>query len=441
MRTSFATRRKARRIGQEDDNAGIVSSGRQSATDSGEELDNTPIVKRPILPSNKSSVPKKKSSLRLSFGPGETTGAAGDSPSQTTEIFTPKKSNLSRQAIEKNAVRKSLAQSIPSDRLPIRAGDTDDRPSYSKDYLDELKSSTPSTPKDLNSLSSAEEDEDEKQLRELDIAAKFGSSAITRTDSLHDALIPTEAEIREKKARRARLAHEPDFLSLDDDESAHHPRNQEISLLPQKKKSESRLVREDEDIAEGFDDFVEDGRISLGKKAEREQRRRRRTEMADMINNAEGDSSDASDDSEIERNAAYEAAQTRAGTYASSLEDRQGSKARRAQTPPRITPLPHLTAVVGRLQSALAAMENARMQKVQQLEEVQKEKAEIGQREVEIQRLLKEAGDNYEKLTGEAGLLVGAGKERKIGIGVADRGLESLGNTPVTASTSKSQET
>lgn len=343
---------------------------------------------------------------------------AGDS----SEVFTPKKSNLSRKAIEKNALRKSLAASISSEHLPIRSGQSDDRPSYSKDYLEELRSSTPSTPKDPTSLS-ADEDDTSKA---LNIAAKFGTEVVRR----EGGLIPTEAEIKEKKERRARLAKEQDYISLDDGDGSN-----EITLLPRKKKAETRLVRDDEDIAEGFDEFVEDGRISLGKKAEREQKRRHRAAMQDMINEAEGTSDEDSDDSEAERKGAYEAAQTRAGMDGLHKGDNQ-QRPPRPRTPPKITPLPSLSSCLERFQAALSAVEYSRMQNVKKMEDLQHQKAQIAAREVEIQQLLKDAGATYEKLRAEAGF--GAGLDEGLLMNgklsdhvVVNRGLESFGDTPI----------
>ena len=339
-----------------------------------------------------------------------------------TEVFTPRKSNLSRKAIEKNALRKSLAASLSSEHLPIRSGQTDDRPSYSKDYLDELRSSTPSTPKDLASLSADEDDTSQA----VDVVAKFGTELARR----EDGLIPTEAEIKEKKQRRARLAKEQEYISLDDGD----PSN-EISLLPRKKKAETRLVREDEDLGEGFDEFVEDGRISLGKKAERDQKRRHRAEMRDMIEEAEGTSDEDSDDSEAERKGAYEAAQTRAGMDGLHNGDAQ-QRPTRPRTPPRITPLPSLSSCLDRLQAALSAVEYGKMQNVKKMEDLQHQKAQIAAREVEIQQLLQDAGATYEKLRAEAGLSAGL-NEPLLADGkfsdhvVVNRGLESFGESPI----------
>lgn len=358
----------------------------------------------------------------------------GDSESA---VFTPKKSNLSRQAIEKNALRKTLTANISADHLPLRQ--TDERLSYSSDYLNELKSSTPSTPQDLSSR----EDVVNEDNKALDLAAKFGPELMLRD---HNSAIPTDAEIREKKERRARLAKEQDFVSLDDDrgddaeeEDDDDESNDERSMLPyaqQKpsKKVETRLVRDDEDIAEGFDDFVSDGRIALGKKAEREQKRRQEAEIRNMIDQAEGGgSADSSeDDSEIERNAAYEAAQTKKGMDGLH-KDEERVKPKRARTPPKITPLPTLSGCVERLKSQMAASQYSLKVKQSRLEEIRKEREDIKTRQEEVQRLLKETGERYEKLRaeadseGQAANVLGAGAMVSAE-GMAGRGVEALGS-------------
>ena len=390
----------------------------------------TPTVIRPQLSTRGFSKTKKRSSLRMSFGPGGTSMTENDGD-DAPAVFTPKKSHLSRQAIEKNALRKSLAANLPSEHVTLRQ--TDDRPSYTADALNELKTSTPSTPKELRSQS----DIDQEESKALDLAAKFGSDLLVRDST---SAIPTEAEIREKKERRARLAKEQDFIRLDDnDVEEEDDSDGERSLLPyakqKPKNEETRLVRDDEDIAEGFDEFVSDGCIALGKKAEREQKRRHEAEIRELINQAEGGSgSDSSEDaSETERKAAYEAAQTRKGMDGLDRgEDK--IKPRRPRTPPRITPLPTLGACLERLRDQLAGTQYALIVKRKRMEEVQKEKADILAREGEIQRLLKETAERYERLRDEAAEGENGGKTNgqmqvMDSEGMGGRGLEDWGNT------------
>ncbi len=421
MRPSFGARRQARRVGLDENDPGEVESvsenedngtvynpqsieassdvctrtNRLTAT-----VGTTPTVIRPHLSSRGSSKTKKRSSLRMSFGPGGTSMTENDGD-DAPAVFTPKKSHLSRQAIEKNALRKSLAANLSSENATLRQ--TDDRPSYTADALNELKTSTPSTPRELRSQS----DIDPEESKALALAAKFGSDLLVRDST---SAIPTEAEIREKKERRARLAKKQDFIGLDDNDAEVEVEDSdgERSILPyakqKPKNEETRLVRDDEDIAEGFDEFVSDGRIALGKKAEREQKRRHEAEIRELINQAEGGSgSDSSEDaSETERKAAYEAAQTRKGMDGLDRgEDKV--KPRRPRTPPRITPLPTLGACLERLRDQLSGTQYALMMKRKRMEEIQKEKADILAREGEIQRLLKETAERYERLRDEAG--------------------------------------
>lgn len=373
--------------------------------------DTGPVVKRPG-----NAKVKQKSKLRLSFGPGETSMA--DDEGQESEVVMPKRPGLGRRALENTA-----SQSGSGKHIPLRVGPEQDRPSYNNDYLKELRDSTPSTPKTPAT--------DEEKEKTVDVAAKFGE--VMKVSA--PAAIPSEAEIREKKARRARLAKEhgatvteQDYISLED--NAGDAEWQEGAREDHK---DTRLIRDDEDFAEGFDEFVEDGRISLGKKAEREQQRRQREQMKELINDAEGSSDE--DDSDIEERAAYEATQTRAAM------GKSGRDLGRPKTPPKMTSLPRLSTCLDRLRTNLAVMEQSKTQMIGRMEELRKEKADIAVREVEIQALIKEAGDNYERLKQEAGQA-----PRAIEDGTADgdvqnpRGLESFGS-PMAESANSEVET
>ena len=402
-----------------DDNVtNVVGSG-------GDESQNS--NKATIGRSNSLLKKKKATSSRLSFGPGEIISGDAAEALEDDEAFTPRKPTLGRRVIESNALRKSL----PYQGLPV---DEEQRPTYNKDYLNELKSSTPTTPKDLQSLNVGIEDEEGLDASELegamivDVNEKFGSS------SAGAAIIPSDAEIREKKDRRARLAHEKDFISLSDDEGDDR---RHISLLPRKKKTETRLVREDEDLGEGFDEFVDDGRISLGKRQEREAKRRQRKEMADMIHQAEGSSDEESDDSEAERRASYEAAQTRAGMDG-LVKPNDGAEAAAVQVPSKIIPLPDLSACLERLQTTLSTMEQELERRHKKMADLEQEKRDIVTREGEVQALLKQTGERYAALNADSkGAVVNPQSILDAHNGlvdriVTDRGLESFGNTPTT---------
>ncbi|KAJ5117228.1 uncharacterized protein N7443_003135 [Penicillium atrosanguineum] len=377
-----------------------------------------PILKRPVK-----SKAKQKSKLNLSFGSGET--SMTDDGEQESEVIIPKRHGLGRQAMERNAVQRNLTPSNASETLSARVGHDQGRPSYSNDYLKELRDSTPSTPKAST--------DDEKD-RAIDIAAKFGEVMTVSSSSA----IPSEAEIREKKARRARLAlehgaKEEDFISLDNHMADQDDDWDAVVRSEKEQLSDTRLVRDDEDFAEGFDEYVEDGKISLGRKAERDQKRKDRDAMRELINDAEGVSDD--EDSDLEEKAAYEAAQTRA-----AMGHGKPSGLARPGTPPKVTSLPKLSNSLERLRLSLASMETAKTQMISRMEELRKEKADIAVREVEIQGMIKEAGDNYERLKMEAGVDPSSDANASAGALEQSRGLESIG-APIANSDSSSGET
>ncbi|KAI4241730.1 MAG: hypothetical protein L6R40_004407 [Gallowayella cf. fulva] len=444
MSSPFAARRRAKIIRQDegDEDAGAQAgdlSMNEKSTSCPKALggfySNSPVLHRWLIAHagshaaevgslaspRSSSKSRKKASSRISFGTGGT--SMTEDEEQASSTFTVKKSNLSRQAIEKNALRRSMGTSLDSQTTPLR--NTDDRPSYSAEYLNELKTSTPSTPRDLvpNHVADSEES------KAIDLAAKFGSDLSVYESSA----IPTDAEIQEKKQRRARLAKEEEYINLHGSESSDDDRS-EITLRPRKDRPETRLVHDDEDVMEGFDELLDDGRIALGRRAEREQKRKQKSEMQALINEAEGgSSSQESDDSEVERRQAYEAAQTRAGMDG-LLKNEDYSQPQRPRTPPKITPLPTLNGCLEKLQAKLNEMQRERMLRVKMLEEVQREKQKLAEREIEIQRLLKETGDNYARLRSQVGgeLAAETNGQMMLENGTPDssRGLENLVTTP-----------
>jgi predicted RNase H-like nuclease (RuvC/YqgF family) len=159
--------------------------------------------------------------------------------------------------------------------------------------------------------------------------------------------------------------------------------------------------------------------------------------MADMIHQAEGSSDEESDDSEAERRAAYEAAQTRAGM--DGLH-KPGDKLEftAAQVPSKITPLPVLSECLERLQTTLSSMEQELAKRHKKMDESKQEKKEIGERETEVQELLKQAGVRYAALKADTKgavadpqtLVEAQAHNGFLAPMVLDRGLESFGNTP-----------
>lgn len=426
MSSKFANRRKPRKVGGDEEDEeegngvgaapGLFLHSSSMNTKSFDAASNNvfnvePVVKRPLRPKA-----KQKSKLNLSFG--ETSMA--DDDDQDSGVVVPKRHGLGRKALERSAVQRTLDSSAAP-----RVSQESDRPSYSNDYLKELRDSTPSTPKAST--------DDEKD-RTVDVAAKFGEVMKVSGQSA----IPSEAEIREKKARRQRLAlehganlKEEDYISLDDNAT----RDDDWDAIARGEKEEqpdTRLIRDDEDFAEGFDEYVEDGKISLGKKAEREQKRKDRDAMRELINDAEGISD--SEDSDIEEKAAYEATQTKAaiGSRSDGID--------RPRTPPKMTSLPKLSHSLERLRLSLATMESSKTQMISRMEDLRKEKADIAVREVEIQKMIKEAGENYEQLKKEAGVEGEANGAAAGGALEQSRGLESIGAPIATTATGESND-
>lgn len=345
--------------------------------------------------------------MRQSRGPS----TLDEDEESEASVVTPKRQNISRVAIQRNASKRS---SLLASQLPTRdAGDEDDRPSYSAASLQELKNSTPSTPQQFDSAPKSDLDVVASGTQSLDISSKFGKGWAP-----YESAIPSAAEIAEKKSRRARLAKEqqaeeyisldPDDPDLDDDDNVTKDENGRLILKPKDKygQSESRLVADDEDIMENFDEFTEDGKIALGRKAEAEAARRRKQEMAAQIAEAEGASDSDSDESERDRNAAFEAAQTKHGTYAQNAAPSDPADMR-PKTPPIITPLPTLDGAIERVRKQLADMQSSRMRKLQEMENLQREKIRLAEEEVRIQRALKETAEKFEELRREKGITNG----------------------------------
>ena len=491
LQASFKSRKPARHSSLRKsinaaDSEPAPDSTRTQSNDAGDEDDEdggAPLRVRPSLGGRAKSnaKPKKRaSSSRLSFGPSVAPGDGDDEDSmllgEDSLPFTPKKStNLAAAASENSAYKKGINK---HSRLPMRSMEADeDRPRYSKEYLSELQNSTPNTPANLKSLHVAGDDDVDMSLdpSELDGATVVENTTVApaAVPEPSQTVVLTEAEILERKARRARLGAQTkaeDFISLDDDGAGDGVRRageSYLSVLSRRQtqpamvstisSKEKRLVKDD-NLDEDDSFFVEDGGLSLGKKAERAARRKKRADMAAMIATAEGvDGDETSDDSEAERRAAYESAQTRAGMdgLAEEREQQRRRLGRRqgaaSQVPPKITPLPDLSVLVDDFKTKMARKELELKRMQARIHELALEKEGIEKREPEVQKLLNDAGERYKALMGHADVGVAAAQDGTNGNGAGSgsvavaqsllekarpadtpgRGLESLGATPV----------
>lgn len=401
-----------------------------------------PTLKRPTVK------PRKSTNLRTSFAPSATESEEGEGVRNEVIVVPKRSNNLSRVAVQRNA-KPSQRASLLASQLPRRRDDDDDnnddddptesaRPSYSTANLQALKDSTPSTPAAFTpTLDQPSVQDLQTRTRDLELTSKFSAAALARYQDTSSSAIPSASEIAEKKARRARLAKEhaaEEFISLDPDDPGLDRSGDEeedgvdgdpnvmrdeqgrLLLKPKDpyKMAESRLANdEDEDMMEGFESFTEDGKVALGKRAEREAQVRRREEMRVKIAEAEGhnlsDAEDEEDDgvsstSSRDRTAAFEAAQTRHGTYASqALNSTSSSADQRPKTPPKISPLPTLDGVLEGLRRRVQEMREERVRMEGVMVGLGREKIRLAGEEVRIQGALKEAGERFRGLRGGEG--------------------------------------
>lgn len=432
--------RKSLNVNDHDDTAG--PDGSTPTTAAAEDDDGGPAVIRPAVSRSSSTKAKKKaSSSKLSFGVTQESGGA-----EGSEPLTPKKpATLSQRATENNALRSSLS----SRKLPTRSfGPEQESTSYSREYLEELQSSTPNTPQNLASLRIHDDGGDDAaaDAMDLDPSELEGAVIIPQADLSVSTFgtaghILSATEIKEKKERRARLAKEGGAYDEDDEDGNY------ISLSSSNKniqqKENTRLIAEDEDLGEGYDDFVEDARLELGKRGEKEARRRQRREMEELINAAEGPTEDEDEDSDADRKAAYEAAQTRAamgvrfddgvgGAYDSSKVGGTGLVI------PRMKPLPELGESLARMHELVRGMEEQVAAKRKRIGDLEGEKQEILDEEKKVQEVLNQEGMKYQSALGikkddvDPLKLAAESPLRTASIPpAAGRGLESFGTTPI----------
>ncbi|RKF73275.1 hypothetical protein GcM1_245170 [Golovinomyces cichoracearum] len=393
---------------------GTVDSGYKVSTLESADGKNTSDVS-PVINKRKSKKKKTNLSSRLSFGSVDSVLEDSSAAAAVDKNLTSRSIMPRQKMAEAVRLRKGLSFQKLYGRLSESHRDT---PTYSKDYLNELKSSTPTKRHELYDLEPIDEHEEK-------VAISLFQEQTTALPNGNIAVIPSEAEIREKKERRAKLSQEADFISFNDDG------NDRQTLTLQCKVTESRLVRDDEDFAEGFDEFVEDGKIALGKIQESQARRRKRQEMSEMIQQAERASDAESDDSEAERCTAYDHAQTRAGMDGLRMHEMENEDVS-AEIPVQITPLPILSECLERFQKRLNSMEMEQDQRREKLLDAEQEEQDIAIREKELQALLIQAGDRL------AAMMSGSTHESQDSMKLilnadsrpetSERGLENYGN-------------
>ncbi|KAG6891529.1 hypothetical protein C0992_005064 [Termitomyces sp. T32_za158] len=328
---------------------------------------------------------KRAKKSKLSFG--------GDDEESGGEVFQVKKSNLSRKL--------ALGTHPASVALDLKKVNiSQSGPTYDAAYLKELKASTPSSrPPPVS------DPYDEDMSMNVD---EVSSVALDGADSfLSEAIIPTDSSIKAAKERRERLrktgvSGEEDFISLSvvrraDESEGPHPM--------------SRLVREEDELGEGDDEFAEytsaQERIALGKKSRKAEAAKRRDAMQEMIADAEDEDEETTEWVQEQLRRGGHAATASRGTTPSKVKEVY------KPTPiPAAAPIPTLGTSMARLTEQLTNLTTSHASNTAALNALAREKTEIDERETEMREMVGRAEDKRawfesfkEWLDGVAGFL------------------------------------
>ncbi|SCZ88564.1 BZ3500_MvSof-1268-A1-R1_Chr10-2g03001 [Microbotryum saponariae] len=240
---------------------------------------------------------------------------------------------------------------------------------YSSEYLQELKSATLSTPPPPPPPPPASTSHDDLTLSKF--ASRFATSDDPHPES---SPIPTTAAIASAKARRERLRTQgpsADFISL-----------QIASSSSSKTGSQSRLVREDDDLGDGIDHRADfEGSLPLGKKATIVKRREEKEGMMRLIDEAEEEMEEEADDEVRE----WEERQLARVNERRGAQEHTSTQPTYVPTPiPQTSTLPTLSNVQARLSAGLNTLESSRTLDVAALNHFEKERNELDTQEGEL---------------------------------------------------------
>ncbi|KXN82858.1 GC-rich sequence DNA-binding factor 2 [Leucoagaricus sp. SymC.cos] len=299
-----------------------------------------------------------KTKSKLSFG--------GDDEEGDGEVFQVKKSSLSRKlALGKHP------SSVPLnlDRATISPSSG---PKYDQAYLNELKANTPSARPAANNDTVSTPSDYDSSMQIVDIDMEDSTT-----------VIHSEASIKAAKERRERLRKtgqtaEEDFISLS------VTRRQDVDQGPH---PESRLVREEDELGEGDDEFAEytsaQERIALGKKARKKAAADRREAMMDLIADAE---------EEDEETTEWEQEQLRRGGHRTpEPTPAQVKKVYKPAPIPTTTPLPSLTPALARLSEQMAKITASHASNTAALNNIVLERESVDKRELEMREMVEKA--------------------------------------------------
>ncbi|KAJ6621800.1 nineteen complex-related protein 2-domain-containing protein [Mycena sp. CBHHK59/15] len=316
---------------------------------------------------NKAKRAKPKS--RLSFGAEEDEGGG--------EVFKVKKSNLSQRLTLGTHPSNNVPSNLDQASISTHRG-----PTYDQAYLNQLKASTPSSRAPLPSGDPYDAD---MSMDIGDMSADISMQSVETVDIFEsETSIPSESSIKVAKERRERFrktgaSGEDDFISLSvvkrgDEPQGPHP--------------ESRLMREEDELGEGDDEFAEytsaQERIALGKKSRKVEASKRRDAMKEMIADAE------ETDEETEE---WEQEQIRRGAPA-PLDASPLPKLKETYRPapiPPATAIPSLAPALARLTQQMAQLTTSHASNTTALSNINQERKEVDDREKEMRQMVERA--------------------------------------------------
>ncbi|TFY70970.1 hypothetical protein EVG20_g2035 [Dentipellis fragilis] len=324
---------------------------------------------------------RTKPKSNLSFG-GEEDGGE--------EVFQVKKSSLSRKLTLGKHPASPGAPPTNLDQASISSQPTSG-PVYDAAYLSELKANTPSARPPLP-----------KDAIDVDVSMDVDDIGMVSLDTFGDGevTIPSESSVLAAKQKRERMrttgGTDEDFISLsvtkrEDVYQGPHP--------------ESRLMREEDDLGEGDDEFAEftsaQERIALGKKSRKVEAGKRRDTMKEMIADAE------EVDEETEE---WEQEQLRRGGM-SAIEQLEKASAKPVYKPtpsplpfddpesqrltfcpvPPLTSIPSLDAATARLTSMMTSLTTSHAQHTASMTSLGSEHKQLDDRESEMRNMVSTA--------------------------------------------------
>ncbi|KAJ3556790.1 hypothetical protein NM688_g1824 [Phlebia brevispora] len=343
-----------------DTKSGQIASGTAAGTG-----DEPPSV---IASKLKSKLKSRNKPSKLSFGGEEEEGEG--------EVFQVKKSSLSK----KLALSKQSGHITPSSFEPVLPK-TSNGPTYSVADLNALKASTPSArPRQTDESASYDA---EVSMAADSLAHSSLSQIVDLTEDVDmETSIPSASAVQAAKEKRERIRKtgpdEEDFISLSvakrvDFSQGPHP--------------ESRLMREEDEVGEGEDEYAEytsaQERIALGKKSRKLEAKKRREEMHEMIADAE---------EEDEETMEWEQEQIRRGGMRMEESVVQGPKPTYKPAPiPTLTPIPTLGPAIARLTHSLTALTTSHAEHTTSMVSLSDELSQLEIREKEMREMIVKA--------------------------------------------------